>query len=76
MFEWFKKTNVAAKAFTLSGIGLLLSFGLCGTIFASAGLRSSNAVGYFAGFGIIFLALGILGIIVGTILAIILSLRN
>lgn len=74
MFEWFKETSAAAKVLTLSGLALLLSFGLCGTAFAN---KVPEAImGYFISAGIILLFAGILGVIVGTVLAIIASLRN
>ena len=74
MFEWFKNTNVAAKVLTLSGIALLLSFGLCGTVVANAIPQAFAS--YFVSAGVVLLFAGILGVIVGAMLAIIVSLRN
>jgi hypothetical protein len=74
MFEAFKQVSLAAKVFTFSGFAMLLSLGLCGTAVANA--VPNTILGYFFGAGVILLMVGVLGIIVGTLIAIIQSLRG
>lgn len=74
MLDSFKQASLSAKVLTLSGLIILLSFGLCGTAFANA--LPSRISGYFGVLGFYVLILGIFGVVVGTIVAIVENFRN
>lgn len=74
MLDSFKQASLSAKVLIISGLAILLSFGLCGT--AAANATPESLLIYYDVLAVILLLIGVLGAVVGVILAIIENFRN